>query len=151
MAAGKLCNREVVIVEADASVSEAVKLMRDRHVGDLVVVERRAGQAVPVGMLTDRDIVIEVLAEDVEPESVTVGDIMSASLITAREEDELVDVVARMRSHGVRRIPVVNAQGGLEGILAVDDILELLAEQINGLAGLVTIEQRRERERRTAS
>lgn len=151
MAAGELCNREVVIVEADASVSEAVKLMRDRHVGDLVVVERRAGQAVPVGMLTDRDIVIEVLAEDVEPESVTVGDIMSASLITAREEDELVDVVARMRSHGVRRIPVVNAQGGLEGILAVDDILELLAEQINGLAGLVTIEQRRERERRTAS
>jgi CBS domain-containing protein len=102
-------------------------------------------------MLTDRDIVVEVLAEDVDPQSVAVGDIMSASLITAREEDELLDVVARMRNYGVRRMPVVNAQGGLEGILAVDDILELLAEQINGLAGLVTIEQRRERERRAAS
>ena len=151
MPVGELCNREVVIVEPDASISEAVRLMRDRHVGDLVVVERRAGQAVPVGMLTDRDIVVEVLAEDVDPQSVAVGDIMSASLITAREDDELLEVVARMRNYGVRRMPVVNAQGGLEGILAVDDILELLAEQINGLAGLVTIEQRRERERRAAS
>ena len=76
---------------------------------------------------------------------------MSTSLVTAREGDELVDVVGRMRSHGVRRMPVVNAQGGLEGILAADDVLELLAEQMNGLAGLVTVEQRRERERRTAS
>jgi CBS domain-containing protein len=150
MPVGEFCNREVVIVEPDASVGEAVKLMRDRHVGDVVVVEQRDGQPVPVGMLTDRDIVIEVLAEDVAPQSVTVRDIMSTSLMTAREEDELVDVVGRMRSHGVRRVPVVNAQGGLEGILVVDDVLELLAEQMSGLAGLVAVEQRRERERRTA-
>lgn len=73
---------------------------------------------------------------------------MSISLVTVRERDDLVDVIGRMRSHGVRRVPVVNEQGGLEGILAVDDILELLAEQVNGLAGLVRIEQQRERERR---
>jgi CBS domain-containing protein len=137
------------VIEADTTISEAVKLMRDQHVGDIVVVEQRGPEPVPVGILTDRDIVIEVLAEDVDPQSVSVGDIMSASLLTARESEELIDVIARMRAQGVRRVPVVNERGGLEGILTVDDILELLAEQVNGLAGLVKTEQRRERERRT--
>lgn len=148
MPVGELCNREVVIIAPDASINQAVKLMRDRHVGDLVVVEQRGAEPVPVGMLTDRDIVVEVVAEDVDPQSVSVRDVMSISLVTVRERDDLVDVIGRMRSHGVRRVPVVNEQGGLEGILAVDDILELLAEQVNGLAGLVRIEQQRERERR---
>jgi CBS domain-containing protein len=144
-----VCNRDVAVIEADTTISEAVKLMRDQHVGDIVVVEQRGPDPVPVGILTDRDIVIEVLAEDVDPQSVSVGDIMSASLLTARESEELIDVIARMRAQGVRRVPVVNERGGLEGILTVDDILELLAEQVNGLAGLVKTEQRRERERRT--
>jgi CBS domain-containing protein len=149
MPIGEVCNREVAVIEADTTISEAVKLMRDQHVGDIVVVEQRGPEPVPVGILTDRDIVIEVLAEDVDPQSVSVGDIMSASLLTARESEELIDVIARMRAQGVRRVPVVNERGGLEGILTVDDILELLAEQVNGLAGLVKTEQRRERERRT--
>jgi CBS domain-containing protein len=149
MPIGEVCNRDVAVIEADTTISEAVKLMRDQHVGDIVVVEQRGPEPVPVGILTDRDIVIEVLAEDVDPQSVSVGDIMSASLLTARESEELIDVIARMRAQGVRRVPVVNERGGLEGILTVDDILELLAEQVNGLAGLVKTEQRRERERRT--
>jgi CBS domain-containing protein len=149
MPIGEVCNREVAVIEADTTISEAVKLMRDQHVGDIVVVEQRGPEPVPVGILTDRDIVIEVLAEDVDPQSVSVGDIMSASLLTARESEELIDVIARMRAQGVRRVPVVNERGGLEGILTVDDILELLAEQVNGLAGLVKTEQLRERERRT--
>jgi CBS domain-containing protein len=149
MPIGEVCNRDVAVIEADTTISEAVKLMRDQHVGDIVVVEQRGPDPVPVGILTDRDIVIEVLAEDVDPQSVSVGDIMSASLLTARESEELIDVIARMRAQGVRRVPVVNERGGLEGILTVDDILELLAEQVNGLAGLVKTEQRRERERRT--
>jgi len=149
MPIGEVCNREVAVIEADTTISEAVKLMRDQHVGDIVVVEQRGPEPVPVGILTDRDIVIEVLAEDVDPQSISVGDIMSASLLTARESEELIDVIARMRAQGVRRVPVVNERGGLEGILTVDDILELLAEQVNGLAGLVKTEQRRERERRT--
>lgn len=149
MSIGELCNREVIVVEPEASVRAAVALMRDFHVGDLVVVEQRGAERVPVGILTDRDVVIEVLAEDVDPQSVAVRDVMSDTLVTAREDEDLIDVVGRMRLHGVRRVPVVNARGGLEGILAVDDILELLAEQTNGLAGLVHVEQERERERRS--
>lgn len=147
MSIGELCNREVIVIEPQAMIADAVKLMRRYHVGDLVVVEQRGQQRVPVGMLTDRDIVIEVLAKDVSPGAITVGDAMSGPLVTAREDEDLVDVIARMRAHGVRRMPVVNAAGGLEGILAVDDILELLAEQMSGLAGLVKTEQQHERVR----
>jgi CBS domain-containing protein len=151
MSIGELCNREVIVIAPDASIGEAVKLMRKYHVGDLVVIERRGAERMPLGVLTDRDIVVEVLAEAVDPAAVAVKDVMSAPLVTAREDEELSDLIGRMRSHGVRRVPVVNAQGGLEGILTVDDILELLAEQMNGLAGLVRVEQQRERERRTGS
>lgn len=149
MSVGELCNRNVVIIEPGASIREAARLMRSAHVGDIVIVEQRDSQRMPVGMLTDRDIALEIVAEGLDPGQISVGEAMSTSVITAREDEDLVDVVERMRSHGVRRIPIVNARGGLEGILAVDDVLELLAEQVNGLVGLVRIEQRQEQERRS--
>jgi len=149
MSIGELCNREVVVIKTDASISEAVKLMRQYNVGDIVVVAQRGIHSVPVGILTDRDLVIEIMAKEVDPQSVTVGDVMSTTLVTAREEEELVDVVHRMRNKGVRRVPIVNEQGGLEGIIAVDDVLSLLAEQITGLAELVRKELQHERTTRS--
>lgn len=148
MPVGEFCNREVVVVGKDAGIAEAVRLMRDHHVGDLVVVELRGEQRIPVGILTDRDIVMEVLAEEVDPATVSVGDLMSIELYTAREDEELLDVIARMRTHGVRRMPVVNAQQSLVGILTVDDVIELLAEQVNALAGLIRRERTREQKTR---
>ncbi len=149
MSIGELCNREVVVIEADASIDAAVKLMRENHVGDIVVVERRGNLRIPVGMLTDRDIVVEVLAESVDPATLSVRDIMSAPVVTAPEHEELAVVIGLMRSHGVRRVPVVNAAGGLAGIMTVDDILEILAEQMNGLVSLIRVEQQREHKRRS--
>jgi predicted transcriptional regulator len=144
----EVCNREVVVVERSASILDAARLMRDFHVGDLVVVESRDGHRVPVGILTDRDIVIEIIAKEVAMASVTVQDIMSFDLVTVRESDDLLDILPLMRQRGVRRVPVVDAQRALIGILAVDDILELLAEEMGELARLVGREQARERTRR---
>jgi len=144
MSVGEFCNREVIIVEKQESVIEAAKLMRHHHVGDVVVVEEKEDMNVPVGIVTDRDIIIEVLAEDVEPASVAVADIMSGELATAREEDELFETIKYMRSRAVRRLPVVDARGALVGILAVDDVLDLVAEQLSDLVGLATGELYRE-------
>jgi CBS domain-containing protein len=149
MSIGEVCNREVVVIGPDASIGEAVKLMRETHVGDIVVVERRGSERLPLGILTDRDIVIEVLAEEVDAATLTVGDVMSAPLVTARVDEEVDALIGRMRSHGVRRVPIVNADGGLEGIMTVDDILELLTEQMDGLVSLVRIEQQRELKKRS--
>ncbi|MDF1578183.1 MAG: CBS domain-containing protein [Desulfurivibrionaceae bacterium] len=144
MNSGELCNREVVIVERDETVQSAAKLMRQYHVGDLVVVEKRGGLAYPVGILTDRDIVIELIASEVAFEAVTVGDVMSSDLLTVSAEESIADTVKLMRARGVRRVPVINKQGVLEGIIAVDDLIELLAEQMNDLANLIGRERKRE-------
>lgn len=146
--AGEICNREVVYAHRDTPVADAARLMREHHVGDLVVLDGKESEQTPVGIVTDRDLVVEVIAAGVRPEDVTVGDVMSDELVTAREEDGLLDVIDRMGAKGVRRAPVVNHTGALVGIVSVDDLIELFAEQVTDLAKLIAREQRREREHR---
>jgi CBS domain-containing protein len=149
MSVSEFCNREVVIARADEPVMEAVRLMRTQHVGDIVVVRDEGGQRIPVGIVTDRDIVIEVMAAEVEPDTITLGDIMSPEIHCVAEGENLLDAMALMRDKGVRRMPVVNADGGLEGMLTVDDLLELVAEQLGYLVQLIGHEQARERRLRS--
>lgn len=144
MNVGELCNREVVIVDQDATVLEAAKLMRQYHVGDLVVIEKRQGASFPIGILTDRDIVIEIIAGEVDFDAVTVGDVMSYELITVSEEEAIAETIKLMRDKGVRRVPVVNKQGHLEGIVAVDDLIDLLAEQMRDIVALISCEKKKE-------
>jgi CBS domain-containing protein len=148
MGVGEVCNREVVFIGRDATLQEAAVLMREHHVGDLVVVEERGGRRLPVGILTDRDLVIEVIAKGIPPTQLTTGDVMSFELVTAREQDRLFDTLRRMRERGVRRVPVVDSDGALAGILTVDDVIELLADELGELSRLIAREQSRERERR---
>jgi len=148
MSIGEFCNRDVVVVAKDATVQEAARLMRQYHVGDLVVIREREGTREPVGLITDRDIVIEVLGEEVDINTVLVGDIMSHKLLTAREADGIWETLQRMRIAGVRRVPVVDAHGALQGIVTMDDMIELLADELSQLAKLVTREQAVERSTR---
>jgi CBS domain-containing protein len=145
MTIGKVCNREVVFIHAQASIPEAARLMREHHVGDLVVIKEKTGKRVPVGIITDRDIVLEVIAEGVSMDDVNVGDIMSDNLVTARESESLLDTIKVMRAKGVRRLPVVNDDNDLVGILSVDDLIDLFSEQIVDLARLIAREQGREK------
>ena len=145
MTIGKVCNREVVFIHAQASVPEAARLMREYHVGDLVVIKEKTGKRVPVGIVTDRDIVLEVIAEGVDMDDVSMGDIMSDKLVTARESDGLLETIKLMRAKGIRRLPVVNDDNELVGILSVDDLIDLFSEQIVDLARLIAREQGREK------
>ena len=148
MSAGEYCNRDVVVIDETESVREAITLMRTHHVGDVVVVEQKEDACKPLGILTDRDIVMEILAEGVDLDAVNIGDVMSYELETVGEDVELLDAINVMRTKAVRRLPVVNAQGGLVGILAVDDILELISEQLSGLVGLIARQRNQEISRR---
>lgn len=144
MAVGEICNREVVVTEKTLSVVGAAQLMRKHHVGDLVVVEEKDGSRRAVGIVTDRDIVVEVVAAGVNPEALTVGDIMGAEVATVREDEGLFEALRHMRDKGVRRMPVVDGSGALVGILTLDDLLSLLAEEMMELAKLVSHERQRE-------
>lgn len=144
MNAGEICNREVVIVTRDTSLVEAARLMLAHHVGSLVVVLERGGKRVPVGILTDRDIVVAVVAKALDARALTVGEAMSAGLYVVREQDGLAEVLRAMREHGVRRMPVVAADGALAGILTVDDLVELVAEELGDFVRTVGHERLRE-------
>lgn len=148
MSAGEYCNREVVVIERSESVRRAIELMRTHHVGNVIVIERTSGGPRPLGILTDRDIVIELLAEDVDLATVSIGDVMSDDLQTVHEGTKLLDATKVMRTKGIRRLPVVDSQGNLVGILAVDDILGLILEQLSDLVGLIVKEQLQESTRR---
>ena len=147
MNVAELCNREVIIIGQEDTVLEAAKLMRQYHVGDLVVVEKRQGVSFPIGILTDRDIVIELIAGEVDLDAVTVGDVMSYDLLTVSEDEAIADTIKLMRGKGVRRVPVVNKQGGLEGIIAVDDLIDLLAEQMQDIVSLISCGQKKEQQK----
>lgn len=144
MPINEICNREVVIVQRSSTTSEAARLMREHHVGDVVVVDDRGGLKVPVGIVTDRDLVVEIMAPAVDQTVVTVGDIMLPDLATVRESAGVSETIEYMRAKGVRRVPVVDRNGGLIGIVALDDLLELLAEELLALARLVRHEQKKE-------
>lgn len=148
MPIGEMCNREVVIVSKETSILEVAQLMRQHHVGDVVVVEEQGGRRIPVGIVTDRDIVIEIVAKDVDFHNLVVGDIMGLQLVTVREREGVFETMQVMRLKGVRRLPVVDEKGGLVGILTLDDLIGLLAEEMNELARLISREQAREAQAR---
>ena len=148
MNAGERCNRQVVTATRETTISGAARLMRDKHVGSLIVVENRDNRLEPVGILTDRDIVIEVLAENVDPDAVTVGDVMTTAVLKVCEQDSIFEVAQRMRARGVRRVPVISKQGELVGVLAQDDILALLGEELSMLAKVSTREVEQEIKKR---
>lgn len=144
MTIGELCNREVAYTARDTTVQAAAKLMRHYHVGTLVVIDEIAGRCVPIGIVTDRDIVVEVNAVDLDPKTITVGDIMSQELVTVPESAGLLQTMEVMRFKGVRRLPVVGKKGQLVGIVSVDDLLDILAEGLSDLTRIIAREQAHE-------
>ncbi len=144
MPISEFCNRDVVFATRDMSLPEAAQLMREYHVGDLVVVDEVDGKRVPVGIVTDRDMVIEVIAKSLDLTEFSVGDIMGPQLVSAQEQEGVFETIRLMRTKGIRRVPVVNQEGGLVGIISADDILDLLAEEMVELAKVAPREQERE-------
>lgn len=140
-----VCNRDVAFTTRETTVAAAAKLMRHGHVGSVVVVERmNGGRRLPVGIVTDRDIIVEVIATGLDPATITVGDIMARELVVGRESDSVLETLEIMKFKGVRRLPTVDREGQLVGIVTVDDLLETLAEELNELAKIVAREQSHE-------
>ncbi len=122
----------VCVSEKETAVAAAQKL-RDAHVGSVVVVRG----AHPVGILTDRDLALRIVAEGLDPRSVGVGDIVTYDPIVVREGDGIETVVARMREHGIRRLPIVNAEGRVVGVVTADDLFVMLGRELADLSEAV--------------
>ena len=148
MPIGTIRTRDVVVAYRHTKVSEAARLMRQHHVGDVVVVDDVDGRRVPCGIITDRDIVVGVVAKGLDPEAILVSDLMAGEITVGRELTGVADTIQLMRSKGVRRLPIVDALGTLIGIVTADDLLALLSEEMAWLATMIAREQHREWELR---
>lgn len=140
--------KDVVRVGRRASIQEAASLMRERHVGDVVVVDEDEGRQVPIGILTDRDIVVELIAEGVPVDNVRVEDVMTTEIVVAHSTQSLKSLISLMRLRGVRRIPIVDPSGALEGIISADDVMEEIAHEIASLAKLPRHQRKNEEDLR---
>jgi CBS domain-containing protein len=149
MKVGEYCKRAVVTIATSADAAEAAKLMRSEHVGFLIVHREGDSSQRPVGVLTDRDLVLGVMARDVDPHAITAEDIMTRQPLIANESDELSDMLQAMRLAGIRRVPVVDVRGALVGIMAIDDAIDVVTGLMCDIAGSIKSEQRQEWRART--
>lgn len=143
---GTICSRETIIADTGDCLLDTARLMREHHVGSLIIVTSNQHGVRPVGIITDRDIVIQAISEEIELSDLVAGDIMSRDLLIAREDDDLFEAFERMCKKGVRRMPVVNAEGLLIGVLSIDDLLEIIVNEMRNLVQLFKHEQQKERE-----
>ena len=147
MNVGDLCQHRVVTIRSSADLTSAARVMRQEHVGYLVVVEPMVGEGrcKVVGVLTDRDIVVTVVAREGDPRALTVGDVMTRDPLLANENSSLEATLTFMQEVGVRRVPVLGSNGALAGVLALDDALKVIALQLSKIAGCIGSEQKVER------
>ena len=144
MNVGEVCNREVIVVAPGETLGAAGREMIERNVGTVVVCEDRGSGRRPVGILTDRDLMVALLGDGASARDF-VGDAMTRDPLVLHADEPVEQSVERLRAHAVRRAPVVNAAGSLEGIVAVDDLVDLLAEQLGAIASLINRQTRRPR------
>ena len=144
MRIGDICTRSVVTCRRDAGVLEVARLMRDSHVGDVIVVDEGEGHMTPIGIVTDRDLVVAVLAEGISPEGLRAGDLIVGEVITAFESELVYDAIWHMRGKGIRRLPIVDAQCHLKGVLTADDVTRFLAEELTSVARITPRQRTKE-------
>ena len=135
------CTAGVVCCGTQTTALQAASLMRHNHVGDLVVLDDPQDEKIPLGIVTDRDIVVEVLGNELDPATTTVGSLMRKPVVIAHESEDTTEVLQRMRTHGVRRLPVVAHKGEIVGIITLDDLLRLIVADARALLDIMNKEQ----------
>jgi CBS domain-containing protein len=140
MTIGRICCREVDTAERTESVKTAAQRMDSRSVGTLVVLGQDER---PIGIVTDRDLALRVVGFARDPLDTFVGDVMTTNVHTAFEEMPIEIALTLMRSQSVRRLLVVRKTGELVGIVTLDDVLELLAEELGEVGRLIRRESPR--------
>ncbi|MBX9793146.1 MAG: CBS domain-containing protein [Burkholderiaceae bacterium] len=135
---GSLCSHRIVTIDSSCSLTQAAGLMRERHVGSLVVTSATDDGTHVTGVVTDRDLVIHVLAQGIDGEQVDVGDLANRNLASVSEADDVSQALSVMQQHGVRRLLVTNADHHqLIGIVSLDDLTAACARDMERLAQVI--------------
>lgn len=133
MSLATLCRKEIVFVRPQTTVKEAARLMEERNIGCVVITEDHK----PAGILTDRDIVLRVVNKGLNPDTTPVCDVMTKEVIFLREHMGLLEALEEMKANGVRRLPVIDDNGDVNGIITLDDIIYLLGKEMIDVATII--------------
>ena len=133
----KIATKNVVTISANATIEDAAKMMREFHVGDLVVMQNDGHRQLPIGIITDRDIVLSTTAFGIAPWNASVEDTMVSPFITAKATDHVDHVLNLMKEHGIKRIPLIDEEGVLTGIISADDIITFLSSELNDVTKII--------------
>ena len=146
MKVGNICRRKAITIRESDDLTAAARLMREEHIGYLVVVEPNPGHATfkPTGVLTDRDIVVSVVGRQADPNTLRAGDVMTRHPVLVEEGSSVGSALHLMREMGIRRLPVVGHAGHLIGVLSLDDVLDALAGELQDIAVAIRNERRAE-------
>lgn len=134
MTIGRICSRQVDLAELNESTRIAAQRMLQRQVGSLIVVD---ALGVPVGILTDRDLVTKVMARGTSPDDATVADAMTAHPHYVHEDASIEEGLRMMRAGRHRRLPVVDGDGRLIGLISIDDVLLLISDEMQSIGRLI--------------
>jgi CBS domain-containing protein len=137
MSLGNLCRREIICVDPRTTVKEAAKLMGEKNIGSTIVVQERK----PIGILTDRDILLRVMNRGLDPEKTSVDEVMTKQIVTLREDTGLFEALQKVKGKGIRRFPIVDSNGNLQGIMTLDDIFYLLGKEMSDVASIIENER----------
>ena len=140
----ELCSSPAFVAYPDQALSLAVAEMRRHDVGALVVIAAGDPRRRPLGILTDRDVLCGQVRQAADLHCLTVGDVMTRDPLCVDSEAQLAEAIAAMASRAVRRAPVIDRVAGLVGIVTLDDLVPILAQELGGLASLMGSQSRRE-------
>ena len=132
----KIYNKKVITAFYDTSIYEIAKLMKKYNVGDIVIVNKE-GKNIPVGIITDRDIIIKLIADEIDLKEISASDIMNSDLLLLTEQSGILEGLDMVSARGTRRAPVVDFSGELVGIVTADDFTVLIADEMESYAKLV--------------
>ena len=144
MNVGSVCARRIVSIDSRGTLAQAASLMRDHHVGALVITSNASEGLHVEGIVTDRDLVIDVLARGLDSATVRIGELVSAEVVSVSEGDDLESAIAAMQETGVRRLLVTGADRQLVGVVSLDDLIAVLATRMDGLAKVIRSGMQRE-------
>ena len=142
-----ICTRAVVTCDRKMGAQALARAMRERHVGDVIVVDPCEGGVTPVGIVTDRDLVVQLIAAGADPAQYCAEDLMSDDIVTAIGSETVFDAIWHMRRRGVRRLPVVDGRNRLQGVVTLDDVTDALAQELSALARIAPRQADREQVR----
>jgi CBS domain-containing protein len=141
---GQICGGRLIQAARNTPLSEVARLMSNHHVGTVVVTEGSGEKAALVGIITDRDIVSAQLDQAKDLSSVSVGAVMTRNVLALKQDESVDGAIAHMRARGVRRAPVVSAQGVPVGLISTDDLISQVSFELFSIAGILAKQPRRE-------